>query len=224
MFSYFVFTILALSGFPFVLSAIPSKDWYYRSRPDLVPPRLNITVPAGPQASKGFIFIAPYPSFYPTDKGPNQPGAYIFRDDGELVWSGVGRIAGWAANFRPDVYKGKQVLRSYQGRLDLAHIRFYGNDVILDERYDVIKIVPAGRHRISSVHEFRIVKGRTVLIDTPIFRSVGLKKWGGTAEGQDWIVSAGFQGGLSSLPLTTLPVTSILIGCFRQITDCRTRS
>ncbi|KAI9025424.1 ASST-domain-containing protein [Hyaloraphidium curvatum] len=165
---------------------------WYRSRPDLAPPRLNITVPASPGVGEGLIFVAPYGGFAPGDRGPPQAGAHIFRDDGELVWSGLGHIAGWAANFRPDVYQGRPVLRAWQGQLDIEHVRFYGDYVILDEHYDVVKTVKPGNNRLGAVHEFRILDGKTVLVETPLPRFVGLQRWGGKP-GQDWIISSGFQ-------------------------------
>ncbi|KAJ0323740.1 hypothetical protein COL5a_008099 [Colletotrichum fioriniae] len=91
-----------------------AADWQFRSRPDLAPPRLNITIPAGNSGGKGFIFVAPYAGFEQGNSGPNQPGAYIFRDDGELVWSSIGYYAGWVANFRPDTWNGKRYLRGFQ--------------------------------------------------------------------------------------------------------------
>lgn len=77
------------------LSALVAADHRYVTRPELAAPRLNITVPAhAGQVAEGFLFVAPYPGFESGFSGPTQPGAYIFRDDGELVWSGVGYHAG----------------------------------------------------------------------------------------------------------------------------------
>jgi len=145
------------------------------------------------EVENGFIFIAPYGGFADSHKGPVQPGAYIYRDDGELVWSGVGYHAGWVANFRPDVWDGKPHLRAFQGQLDHLHGRMYGFHTLLGSDYEVRKVVRAGSHRLVSAHEFRIVDGKTALIETPIPRSISLKPWGGDDE-QTWILSGGFQG------------------------------
>ena len=169
-------------------------DWQFRSRPDLSPPRLNITVPADrSRVEKGYIFITPYNGFGEDAIGPQQPGAYIYRDDGELVWSGLGYSGGWFINFRPDTWKGQPVLRGFQGLLDKVHGRMYGYHVIFNSSYDIVKTSVAGAHKLVSAHEFRIVDGKTVLIETPIAKPVGLNPWGGK-NGQDWIVSGGFQG------------------------------
>lgn len=64
-------------------------DWQFRSRPDLAPPRLNITIPATDLVEKGYIFVAPFEGYRDAWRhGPLQPGPYIFRDNGDLVWSG----------------------------------------------------------------------------------------------------------------------------------------
>ncbi|KAJ0307950.1 hypothetical protein COL516b_003925 [Colletotrichum fioriniae] len=117
-----------------------AADWQFRSRPDLAPPRLNITIPAGNSGGKGFIFVAPYAGFEQGNSGPNQPGAYIFRDDGELVWSSIGYYAGWVANFRPDTWNGKRYLRGFQGLLDGHHGRMFGYHTLLGSDYEVAKV------------------------------------------------------------------------------------
>ncbi|KAJ4328810.1 hypothetical protein N0V84_000820 [Fusarium piperis] len=175
------------------LASLAAADWQYRSRPDLTVPRLNITVLAHRNlVEKGYIFVAPYEGFVDGHKGPVQPGAYIFRDDGELVWSGLGYHSGWVANFVPDTWKGETYLRAFQGRLDGTHGRMYGYHVLLGSDYKVAKVVRARSHRLTSAHEFRLVDGKTALIENPTPRVVSLKPWGGD-EGQNWIVSGGFQ-------------------------------
>ncbi|KAL3291242.1 Secreted protein [Colletotrichum asianum] len=175
------------------LASLAAADWRFRSRPELAAPRLNITVPADRRAvEKGFIFVAPYEGFEEGHHGPVQPGAYIFRDDGELVWSGIGHHSGRVANFRPDTWNGKPYLRAFQGSLDGKHGRMFGYHTLLGPDYEVAKVVKVGSHRLVSAHEFRLVDGKTALVETPIPRTVSLKPWGGTAE-QNWILSGGFQ-------------------------------
>ncbi|KAF4927959.1 hypothetical protein CGCVW01_v002183 [Colletotrichum viniferum] len=131
---------------------------------------------------EGFIFVAPYEGFEEGHRGPVQPGAYIFRDDGELVWSGIGHHSGWVANFRPDTWNGKPYLRAFQGSLDGKHGMMFGYHTLLGPDYEVAKVVKVGSHRLVSAHEFRLVNGKTALVETPIPRTVSLKPWGGTAE------------------------------------------
>ncbi|KAM5344559.1 hypothetical protein ACJ41O_013094 [Fusarium nematophilum] len=173
-----------------VLSPLVAGDWQYRSRPDLTPPRLNITVPSKHGlVEEGFIFVAPYPG---PDQGPVQPAAYIFRDDGDLVWSGLSFFAGGVANFRVDTWNGQQVLSAFQGQNAETIGRAYGYHSLLNSRYEVIKVVRGLSHKLTSAHEFHIVDGRTALAEIGSTLPIGLSRWGGT-EGQDWIVSTGFQ-------------------------------
>lgn len=189
------------------LASFAAADWQYRSRPDLAVPRLNITVPADrDSAEKGYIFITPYEGFADGHKGPVQPGAYIFRDNGELVWSGLGYHSGWVANFVPDTWNGQTYLRAFQGKLDGTHGRMYGYHVLLGSDYEVAKVVRAKSPRLTSAHEFRLVDGRTALIENPTPRVVSLKSWGGD-EGQNWVLSGGFQG-MYRYPSTTCSVAN----------------
>src|SRR3979411_3181585 len=83
---------LILSSFPIV-----SANWKYKSRPDLAPPTLNITIPATKDVKKGYLFMAPFAG-YPegTHHGPLQAAPYIFTDTGDLVWSGFTYFSIWA--------------------------------------------------------------------------------------------------------------------------------
>jgi hypothetical protein len=93
-------------------------DWQFKSRPDLAPPRLNITIPANADVEKGYLFLAPFaagPDRAGLQLGPRQPGPYIFRDNGDLIWSGYGYFSIWAANFQMAKWKGQDVLFSFEG-------------------------------------------------------------------------------------------------------------
>jgi hypothetical protein len=97
---------------------IAAADWQYKSRPDLAPPRLNITIPAADNVEQGYLFVAPfagYPDTATEQHGPRQAGPYIFRDNGDLVWSGYGIYSIWATNFQTARWKGKDVLFSFEG-------------------------------------------------------------------------------------------------------------
>ncbi|KAL2865973.1 arylsulfotransferase family protein [Aspergillus lucknowensis] len=174
--------------------ALPTAlaDWQYLSRPDLSPPKLNITVPAKSSVEAGYIFIAPYSGFEEGSVGPEQPGAYIFRDNGDLIWSGIGYLAGYVANFGPTVVDGKPVLRAAQGLLDGSHGRMFGDHSILNDHYETVKVVRAASHHLVSVHEFEVVDGRSVLIEVPVPVPLDLSPFGGD-EDQKWILSSGFQ-------------------------------
>lgn len=70
----------------------------------------------------------------------------------------------------------------------------YGNQAVLDQNYETLKIVRAAGHRLVSVHEFEVVDGgRSVLVETPVPVPFDLRGFGGE-DGQEWILSSGFQG------------------------------
>ncbi|KAL4968141.1 arylsulfotransferase family protein [Aspergillus stella-maris] len=169
-------------------------DWQYLSRPDLSPPKLNITVPAAESVAPGYIFVAPYLGFEEGSAGPEHPGAYILRNDGDLVWSGVGYFGGWVADFGPADIDGNTVLRAFQGRLDVEHGRMYGDHIILNDNYQTEEVFGTASHRMVSCHEFHIVgNGSSVLIETPVFVPADLTAYGGGVDEQNWIVNNGFQ-------------------------------
>ena len=176
------------------IASFVTANLQFRTRPEFNVPKLNITIPAHRDSvSSGYIFISPYAGWSPGSVGPVQPGAYIYRDDGELVWCGWGYHAGWVANVRPDTWNGKEYLRAFQGSLDHRLGRMYGQQILLGNDYKVAKVVTAGNHKLVSAHEFRLINGKTALIEFPYPRYVSLKPWGGD-ETQNWVASAGFQG------------------------------
>ncbi|KAK4443670.1 ASST-domain-containing protein [Podospora aff. communis PSN243] len=177
-----------------ILSVLPAQvlaDWQYRSRPDLSPPRLNITIPATEEVAPGYIFVAPYPAFDGRRSGPEQPAAYIFRNNGDLVWSSLGYFGGWIANFQAVRYQGRPVLQAFHGSLDPFHGRGYGTAVLLDQSYRQI-VTMQSLHKLMSIHEFRIVNEKTALV--VVYQPVpfDLRPYGGD-ESQQWIIDCIWQ-------------------------------
>ncbi|KIW17244.1 hypothetical protein PV08_04435 [Exophiala spinifera] len=178
-----------------LLSSLPlaSANWRYKSRPDLAPPTLNITIPATSEVEKGYLFIAPF-SGYPegTRHGPLQAAPYIFTDTGDLVWSGFTYFSIWATNFQAAKYKGKDVLFCFEGSHNAAYGHGHGHTTFLDQNYETIRELRAGNHRLTDKHEFHIINEETALIQ--IYHPVpyDLSPYGGSEE-QQWIVDARFQ-------------------------------
>ena len=174
-----------------------TANWQFRSRPDLAPPRLNITIPAADTVEKGYIFVAPFEGYRDVWRhGPLQPGPYIFRDDGDLVWSGFSIFSIWAANFQAARWKGKDVLFSFEGAHNPGYGHGHGLITILDQHYETIHEIRAGNSKISDKHEFHVINETTAVIQVyqPLPRD--LSEFGGTAQ-QQWIVNAIFQGNLT---------------------------
>ncbi|KAF2101155.1 hypothetical protein NA57DRAFT_65412 [Rhizodiscina lignyota] len=138
-------------------------DWQFKSRPDLAPPRLNITIPVASDADKGYLFVAPFAGF--PDKpgetyGPRQAAPYSFRDNGNL--------ARW---------NGKDVLFSFEGDHNALHGHGHGHTTILDQHYETIRELRAGNHKLTDKHEFHVINEKTALIQIyqPVPRD--LSKW-----------------------------------------------
>jgi hypothetical protein len=178
------------------LLASTRADWQYRSRSDLAPSRLNITIPATKDVEPGYLFIAPFAGFPDTPSeqhGPRQAGPYIFRDDGDLVWSGYGIYSIWASNFQAGRWKGKDVLFSFEGDHNAGYGHGHGHMTFLDQHYEIIRELRAGNHKLADKHEFKIVDEQTGLIQ--VYQPVpkDLTEWGAGPD-QQWIVNAMFQG------------------------------
>ncbi|KAJ5107414.1 hypothetical protein N7456_004089 [Penicillium angulare] len=171
---------------------LASADWQFLSRPDLAPPKLNITVPASLQTESGYIFLSPKAAGFEGSVGPEQPAPYIFRDDGDLIWSGVGYYCGYVIDFGVVSLNDTPVLRAFQGSIDGVHVRMTGHHAILDNRYQLIRTVKAASHRLASGHEFNVIDGRSALIEIRLPVLTNLSAYGGDEE-QQWIVSSGFQ-------------------------------
>ncbi|KNG91124.1 hypothetical protein ANOM_000545 [Aspergillus nomiae NRRL 13137] len=163
-----------------------SADGQYRSRPDLTVPKLNITVPASDANGTEYVFVAPYANTI------QQPGAYIYRKDGDLVWSGIGYYAGFVGNFHPTTYNGKTVLQAFQGSMDQNHGEGVGQHVLLDQNYEHVKSTKTGNHHIPSIHEFTVVNGETALVEIYLPTIANLTEYGGNSS-QQWLGNGLFQ-------------------------------
>lgn len=121
---------------------LAAADWQFKSRPDLAPPRLNITIPAASNVEKGYLFIAPfagYPDTATEQHGPRQAGPYIFRDNGDLIWSGYGIYSIWATNFQAAKWKGKDVLFSFEGDHNAGYGHGHGHTTYGTFVYDGVR-------------------------------------------------------------------------------------
>ncbi|KAL4780633.1 ASST-domain-containing protein [Aspergillus varians] len=177
------------------LLPLVAADWQFKSRTDLAPPRLNITIPAAPDVEKGYLFVAPfagYPDTAGEQHGPRQAAPYIFRDDGELVWSGYGYYSIWATNFQKARWRGKDVLFSFEGDHNAGYGHGHGHTTILDQHYETIRELRAGNHKLTDKHEFHVINEETALIQIYQPVPMDLTPWGASPE-QQWIVDAIIQ-------------------------------
>ncbi|KAJ5945161.1 hypothetical protein N7516_005329 [Penicillium verrucosum] len=167
-------------------SSLSSSNSHYRSRPDLVPPQLNITIPAANPNGPEYVFIAPY-SF---GGALERPGPYIYRKDGDLVWAGTGYYAGFVANFHATTYQGQPVLQAFQGSFDGDHGEGFGQHVLLDQSYQHVVTSTAANHRVSSIHEFNVI-GETALIEVFYTTPANLSAYGGILRSSENDIATG---------------------------------
>lgn len=178
----------------FYFTGLVFGDWQYRSRPDLAPPKLNITILPNEDVSPGYLFLAPFSGYADIDTfhGPRQAAPYIYSSDGELVWSGFSYFSIWATNFQAGKVKGEDVLFSFEGSHNPRYGHGHGHITFLNQNYETIKELRAGNHKIMDKHEFHIINETTGLVQ--LYQPVpkDLTPYGESPE-QQWIVDAIFQ-------------------------------
>ncbi|CAK7895534.1 hypothetical protein CAAN1_10S00166 [[Candida] anglica] len=179
-----------------LLFALPVAlaDWQFKSRPDLSPPRLNITIKATEEVEDGYLFLAPFSGFpdVGNSHGPRQAAPYIFTNDGDLVWSGFSYFSIWATNFQKGRVNGSDVLFSFEGSHNPGYGHGHGHITFLDQNYETIKELRAGNHRILDKHEFHIVNETSGLIQIYHPTPRDLSDFGAKPD-QQWIVDSKFQ-------------------------------
>lgn len=170
-------------------------DSTFKSRPDLSPPKLNITIPCKDSAcAPGYLFVAPFSGDVDQlNHFPAQPGAYILTDDGDLVWSGFSYFSPWNANFQTAKWNGQDVLFCFEGLHDGPHGHGLGHHTFLNQHYETVRELRAGGHYLSDKHEFNIIDEQTALLQIYQPAQLDLTPYNGTSE-QTWIVDAIFQG------------------------------
>lgn len=194
----------------YCLAAAVAADGTFRSRPDLRPLHLNVTIECSGRCESGFIFVAPFAGDADVSEQrppPLQSGAYIFTDSGELVWSGFTYFSGWTGNFQAARWKGRNVLFAFEGVHNGLRGHGHGHHAILDQHYRSIRQLRAGNHLLSDKHEFVILDEKSALFQVYHPMQINLTPSGGTSD-QTWIVDARFQGRLRLCVLCLLSETN----------------
>ncbi len=158
----FSFTVARLAVAPPILNlpiVQPAKLDHFESAPSLLPPR--ISVGKGASAVRGDIFLTPLPSpivdpnsnnvltIHPVGPG----GPMIIDGHGRLVWFDQLPPPDVAANFRPQRFRGHEVLTWWQGGVTVAAYGI-GEGVIADTSYHTLKLVRTGNGYQADLHEF----------------------------------------------------------------------
>jgi hypothetical protein len=131
-----------------LVSGGPGTLQHFRSRPDLEPPSLKVTMDKAP-ASDGDIFVAP-------QFGPAQDGPMILDPHGNLVWFDPYPVSEntLVTDFRVQNLYGQPVLTWWQGNTNAGQGR--GEGVILNRNYEQIATVHAANGLDEDLHEFLI--------------------------------------------------------------------
>lgn len=141
-----------------LLSTHAHADSTYKSRPDLSPPKLNITSSPTSDVTEGFLFVAPFTGFAdPVNHGPLRAAPYIMTTTGDLIWSGFTYFSIWAGNFQVARWQGRDVLFAFEGVHNSLHGHGHGHHTFLDQRYQNICELRAGNHLLSDKHEFVVL-------------------------------------------------------------------
>jgi len=133
--------------------------WYewFRSRPDLRPPKVRVrTATSG--VSSGYVFLAAIP-------GPSQRGPMIVDNQGRLVWFKRLPQGQVAADLRVQTYQGRPVLTWWQGRF-IPGGYGCGVGVIADTSYRTIATVrPSDQGRYCpDLHDVVLTPRGTALL------------------------------------------------------------
>jgi Arylsulfotransferase (ASST) len=153
----------------------PSDVQSFQTLPELHPPAVTVHQPAGAGTAPGYVFASPF-------LGPGQYGPMIFDSAGNLVWFRPLPAGQDAADFRTQIYHGKNDLTWWQGKT----IKFgygLGEGVIADANYRTVSVVRAGNGLMADEHEFLLTSHGSayVLAYSPV--ATNLSPAGGPASG-----------------------------------------
>jgi hypothetical protein len=148
---------------------------HFRSRPDIRPPRVTVLTPAHGTAP-GYLFVSP-------ERGVDQAGPLILRDDGQVVWFDP-LDARRVTNFRVQRYRGRPVLTWWSTQTDQGgHNGLY---VMADDSYRVIKTISPAHGLSGDLHEFLLTPRGTAILTAYHRVPYDLSGIGGSAHGAVW--------------------------------------
>jgi hypothetical protein len=134
----------------------PATPRRFQSRPDLHPPKMEITTPATGTA-EGLVFV--------TTKVPEgQNGLTILDNEGELIWYGVaGLPTDMQFDLRVQQYQGQPVLTWAEAAMTVGY--GFGHYIIADTSYQTIAEFGVGNgFPGGDVHELLLTSRDTALI------------------------------------------------------------
>src|SRR5271163_3714874 len=171
-------------------------DAQFRSRPDLAPPKIHVVHEIPQFISEGYLFLTPRAPLSKSGQQPHeaQSAAYIFSPSGDLVWSGYSFFGTPAFNFQASQYNDENVIYAFQGSFNPDYGHGHGWIRILNNKYQLVKEIRAGRNKLSDLHEFQITKEGTGLLEIYQPTRRNLSAAGAISPKHQWVVDALFQG------------------------------
>jgi len=153
----------------------PRAVQHYISAPLITPSTVTISTSAGPGASPGDLFLAPY-------QGEGSPGPMIAEQNGSLVWFHPLPPEQVATNFQVQQYEGQPVLSWWQGRV--LEVGFgQGEDELYNTAYQHVATIRAGNGYHADLHEILITPQGTAWIDEFDPVEANLSAFHGEADG-----------------------------------------
>ena len=139
----------------------PARDvQHFRSAPSLQPPVLEVT--KADKSAEGDFLLAP-------KGGSRAGGPMIVNGSGQLVWFDPLPLGVNSSDLRVQQFEGQNVLTWWQGKI--INGTGYGEDVIMNSRYQVLAVVHAANGLSADLHEFLLGPGGTAWITS--YQSVG---------------------------------------------------
>jgi Arylsulfotransferase (ASST) len=145
------------------------------SEPDLHPPTITVHQAATATSAPGELFAAPF-------FGPAQWGPMIFDNAGQLVWFRKVREGEDAADFRTQLFHGKNDLTWWQGKTLILGYGI-GEGVIANANYKTVSVVQAGNGMPTDEHEFTVLPDGSAIVLGYMPVQASLASAGGPASG-----------------------------------------
>ncbi len=161
-------------AFP-VAPGTPADVQSFVSEPQLHPPVVRVHQAATSASAPGYVFAAPF-------DGPGQWGPMIFDSAGNLVWFKALKPDEDAADFRTQVFHGKDDLTWWQGKTIILGYGL-GEDVIANANYKTVAVVRAGNGMPTDEHEFALLPNGAALVTAYVPVRWNLSGDGGPASG-----------------------------------------
>jgi hypothetical protein len=147
----------------------------FESQPEVHPPVVTVHQQASSSSAAGYVFGAPF-------FGPGQWGPMITDSAGNLVWFKAVGAGEDAADFRTQVYKGRNDLTWWQGHTIILGYGL-GEGVIADANYRTVAVVRAGNGMPTDEHEFTVLPNGAALVLGYVPVQANLSSAGGPASG-----------------------------------------